>query len=386
MTIYFFRALPQAAYTYLHALSFFLHITIGLSALLFGDGPWKNLRPNDIGVFGNRLNPFKAIPVILTSIRTRWEYLWWGFVHRVSMLPGMRRVHITLAPAIDSGIEKIHKSMKQAFRTLSPTNKKSGSFFQSSRPRRPTPFPSDLVADIDETETLVLLSPTLHVPTPSKVTVVGPGKLELRVSQSKWNESVLFWAKPSIDAYFAKSPKPISPGKPSSPQSSLRLKRIDPPYVLSLSESSTAGVVWGGGFDDYVTNGKEEMNDDVDEEFEDGDVSSPTRATINIRGDGVLLGVTPAVPIVRDIVSVSCQNDSLDKQETKEFVVELLGRRMICTSGTKVVYTYGEYRRIFRERLPSPVKATLLWLLNKLNGNIKETNLRALRSSSEFDS
>ena len=64
--------------------------------------------------------------------------------------------------------------------------------------------------------------------------------------------------------------------------------------------------------------------------------------------------------------------------------MELLGRKVVCKSKSKVIYMYAEFRR-FGMELTKQQRKTLLWLMNQLNDNIHETNLRSFRAQSFVD-
>ena len=130
LIIYFFRAHPQAVYTYLHMISFVLHSTMGLVALIFGDGPWAHLRPNEFGLLEreNRLNPYKLLPDLGSSIASRVEYLFWGTLQwLVAVFPsGYLRLRLRSGGGtfVDTGLEKIASMQRKLSSRFSPRRSK----------------------------------------------------------------------------------------------------------------------------------------------------------------------------------------------------------------------------------------------------------------------
>jgi len=332
------------------------------------------------------------------------------------------------------------------------------------------------------------------------VVLVGPAKFKMQVSQVKWNESLLFWAKPSIESYFGQrvrniglrggasrsrrssssdshvmerpmssspdsmlvvqfssfsnsdakekkrrerraarearlydslsangqssndsgtydrsylgaddgdealspsssSRRPRTSSVPSSLRSSVRDRRERVPRRNSLDGGSRRGGgrsrsskcrsgspqgSGGGGWtavDAFVSRGATTDSDSSESDSEmdlfAGPTGLPIRGTVHLRGDGVLLSITTAPPCTRKIYQVACHSCE-QPLESREYVVELIGRRVRCKSGWKVLYTYREFRK-FGLGLTQAPSATLLWLLNKLNGDIKVPMLRVFR-------
>jgi len=71
--------------------------------------------------------------------------------------------------------------------------------------------------------------------------------------------------------------------------------------------------------------------------------------------------------------------------EARELLVELIGRRIRCASGRRILYSYAEFRT-FGMALSPRAQATLLWLLNKLNGDTAVPLLRTFRQRNFIES
>ncbi|GBG26201.1 Hypothetical Protein FCC1311_024222 [Hondaea fermentalgiana] len=498
--IYFFRAEPYAAYTHLHILSFILHCSFGLVALLFGDGPWGHLRPNNFGQLDrdHQLNLYAMLRSFIQRSRSHLEFLFWGSVQWfVTTFPKgsswLSAATLHLAPGKVSDVKVIDG--------ISPYSKLTSSHFSHSgsdhslvgngfdrivRMRRslaqrftsPKNCAADLPASVSSKKTKSSARPSLEVdthtqnkdgvesvvlkdvdipdmfrdsssrndaeccpePVPSissdaqdldpnasgspaqcrsgplvdlsdeadmapyweaihpqsdlarvnetsaaqqnqtnrwfmseqdsfnggqgNVVLVGPANVRINVSQSKWNESLLFWAMPSIAAYFS--------------------QKVNASLARDGSENNRNGgsPSWSA-VDAFVNRSSpsvasEDSDSDGDDDFgESGVYGRPVRGTVQLRGDGTLLAITTAPPCIRSIYKVARNNEG-QPPETREFVVELVGRRVRCKSGRKVIYTYAEYRS-FGIHLTQAPSATLLWLLNKLNGEIRVPMLRVFR-------
>eukprot|EP00514_Thraustochytrium_sp_LLF1b_P000104 CAMPEP_0184521370 /NCGR_PEP_ID=MMETSP0198_2-20121128/7668_1 /TAXON_ID=1112570 /ORGANISM="Thraustochytrium sp., Strain LLF1b" /LENGTH=430 /DNA_ID=CAMNT_0026912037 /DNA_START=223 /DNA_END=1516 /DNA_ORIENTATION=- len=46
---------------------------------------------------------------------------------------------------------------------------------------------------------------------PGEVVLLGPSRFKMHVAQNKWNESIVFWAKPSLEKYFGQKVKRLNP-------------------------------------------------------------------------------------------------------------------------------------------------------------------------------
>mmetsp|Transcript_13863 Transcript_13863/g.30146 ORF Transcript_13863/g.30146 Transcript_13863/m.30146 type:complete len:591 (-) Transcript_13863:2143-3915(-) len=476
MVIYFFRARPDAAYTYLHSISFLLHFSLVLVALLFGDGPWGHLRPNRVGVFeqDNMFNVYAKLQSLWVGFSHDVEYYFWGMLQyfvkafpRGSMLLGLlsirldpgsqKRFRIPSPPqkvgrrkslSVDTGIEPV-----VSLKTDSPSSwSDDGVYFLSDddtdsdsdvdgedRVPAPPPHPSLFLSN-PRGPTVVIRDPAVGgkgerwfleksatALASREVVLVGPGKFNLRVSKTKWNESILFWVKPTLLNYFSrKIPASQVVSSPSlKPQSKPPQRSLSPPRppqyrtmeakreptidgeiemgmflpdhkTLQGGVSSTLEKVSSpkksplGGWsalDEFVSRSAElDDSDDEDEQFSGmrGFLGIPIRGTVLIRGDGVLLSISAAAPNIRNIVEIATREFE-GPLELREVVVELIGRRVSCNSGKRVVYTYAEYTQ-FGMTLRNEQKSCLLWLLNKLNDNAKVPFLRTYRNPNYIDS
>jgi len=265
----------------------------------------------------------------------------------------------------------------------------------------------------------------------SGVLIVGSPKFHLHVPERKWNEGILFWAKPSLQKYFESKYGGIPTGKLNSPRfrphfaeakrsvgfiSSISPKKEQSsekrfirahaitdkvpskhrsgnfkPRSGSLSASFAPS--WSA-LDSFIYRGDSDLDeDDDDEQFgHDEDFSSstdvrPVRGTVLIRGDGVLLSINPSPPNVHEIFAIAKKNKkcSNGEEDSKEYLAELVGRTIKCRTGPKTMYTYAEYAS-FGLGLTPPTKITLLWLLRRLNGDLNIENLRFLRTSNFIES
>jgi len=99
---------------------------MGLVALVFGDGPWGHLRPNEFGLVEreHQLNPFQIARSVLRELPSRVEYWFWGWLQwLLKVLPRgssfMGIVQVRLLPAstlVDSGLERF-SSLQAALAT-----------------------------------------------------------------------------------------------------------------------------------------------------------------------------------------------------------------------------------------------------------------------------
>ena len=77
--------------------------------------------------------------------------------------------------------------------------------------------------------------------------------------------------------------------------------------------------------------------------------------------------VATSPPQLRSIVAYAAlSKDPATPEHNRETVVELVGARVRCASGVRVMYGYAEYRR-YGARLTTAQRETQLWLLNMLN-------------------
>jgi len=63
------------------------------------------------------------------------------------------------------------------------------------------------------------------------------------------------------------------------------------------------------------------------------------------------------------------------KQQQNQILIELIGRKIKCKTGTKIIYNYADYRSLGM-RLPKKPKVTLSWLLNTLNKDFINKDLK----------
>lgn len=237
----------------------------------------------------------------------------------------------------------------------------------------------------------------------NEIVLLGPGNMEIAVSQEKWNESILYWAKPTLEKYFSTYVQPkTSPRRqtetdrqkmsegtdkksPTKGRNRVNSSEILPtpwsPKRLSPSSaarrSALSGLVPVSPFEDL------DMSDDEEDQNESG-WSPPIRGTVTLRGDGTILSISPAPPNIRVIVKQSLLSKVAKPESSRSAMVELLGRKVVCKSKAKVIYMYAEYRK-FGMRLTPRQRKTILWLLNQLNGGMAEPSLRAFRSQSFVD-
>ena len=123
------------------------------------------------------------------------------------------------------------------------------------------------------------------------------------------------------------------------------------------------------------------MDDGANTEAPFADLASLTRGTLLLRGDGIILQVAMAPPQLRSVVAYAAlSRDPATPPHNRETVVELVGTRVRCATGVRVMYGYAEFRG-YGARLTVPQRETVLWLLNLLN-KVELTELRWYRCHS----
>ena len=147
----------------------------------------------------------------------------------------------------------------------------------------------------------------------------GPSSFKMTLNTCKWNESLVYWARPSLRDYF-------------------------------LGRSAHASE-WMDVMDDF---------DIAMPAKPDKALNTVTRASVTIHRDGILLSILPEAPSIRMVVRAA------EKSLKGEVMCELVGSSVACLQGTKILYNYAEYTAYGFRLLPSQ-RASMLWLLNTLN-------------------
>lgn len=351
-----------------------------MGVLLFQEGPKVYIfRPNSVGMYS--LND-TGIPKWFVRIKTRVECNLWGIVQyfvsaRTLLFSGFR---LLPASAIDISLNNMTRLREVVSAEMPDVPKWTGnSQLFRSRTTKTEEFLRDYKANhlkdlivttdyaVDSSppkqpviKDILKASPTrnLNVVTKSSETttaskwsleevrepypesedtgtdiaLLGPGNMKITVALEKWNESILYWARPSLESYFSQatgfarfgSPRKTTAQEQLSPETAARCGRTSTsadstspsdsrrsmkgrarcnssevlplalPYVPRKSRRkakwSSFSTFMASGFDDFAL-GSDNYGNDEEERANDHSWCPPVRGTITLRGDGTILSI-----------------------------------------------------------------------------------------------
>jgi len=400
----------------------------------------------------NPHNPFLAVTIHTKMVIRRLEYRVWGVIqvfaksrrHVVTYLRKLLGFELapaepTLSDVFDLGLRKVSRLRNFAHSLLSdreramPSDlrKRSESGYRDGEKSRllnissierpgehissiKSAFNDKIVHEKEKTKRAIVRSSSFErvdeLPEPSRssqsesdwslekfaesfsadeITLLGPGKVKIKVSKEKWNESLLYWAMPSLQEYFSAADGFESFSRPDFDMSKSQYKNGIRHEFFRRSRKRIGQRFrrksgWTA-FQDFVSiseglYSESKRNADLCEEYSEKAEkwSPPIRGTVVMRKDGAIYSINPSFPNVREIVSILKKSSNASEQQV---IIELVGREIICKSSTKVMFMFSTYHH-FGIHLNLAQRKTLLWLMNTLNDmNPKEKDLRQFRTS-----
>ena len=365
---------------YIYSVSFFVHCSVGMGVLLFQEGPKVYIfRPNSFGMYSWYDT---GIPKWFVRAKNMVECNVWGVVQyfvsaRTLLFSGFR---LLPASAIDISLNNMTRLRERVSAEMPDVPKWTGnSQLFRSRTTKAEAFLrdykanhlKDLIVTTDyRTEScspkqpiikdILKSSPTRNLSVETKssetttdskwsleevrephtesentstdIALLGPGNMKITVSLEKWNESILYWARPSLESYFSKatglarfgSPRKVTQQEQLSPESAARCKRISssheslspsdikrnmkgrarcnsnevlplalpyvPRKVRRKQKRSTFSNFMASGFDDFAY-GSDDYGAEDEGKTNDRSWCPPVRGTITLRGDGAILSI-----------------------------------------------------------------------------------------------